>query len=137
MRGHTWKNIPGTYTASLGRTADARGEYVIDADGNDYFGPQFNGLLDLIDADPDGSSELVIHYRASGSYDPGHWGRTAEDAEPAGGDSETEFDFATIDGKRIPDTLGEALYDLHRDTIEKEAETIELPEREPPDRDDY
>lgn len=109
-------NVTGTFTIGLARSADVRGEIVIDEDGNDL---AFPGLLDLIPSgDPDDTAELVIGFRSKGYYDPGYIG-TPDDNQPPEGDDERTLESCTLAGRAVPPTLADQLFDFYADAIDE------------------
>ena len=63
--------------------------------------------------------ELTIEFLSSGYYTPAQTYGPPENCYPEEGDEERIFDRASIDGKEIPQEVGQKLFDLLTNEIDE------------------
>ena len=78
---------------------------------------------------------LTIHFLSSGYYDSGCTSGPPENCYPPEGEDERILDWIEADGQELPQDLAARLFEKFQDKVD--ALEMELPEYEPPERDDF
>ena len=126
-----WSGVQGQFSIELRLQPEVPFGYEVVRDWDDNTMPLAVQELRLL-IEGENGSELVIYFQDSGHYDPGcHYLRNGDPGYPPESSNERAYFMATLDKKRLPDDLGQRLFDALEDQINEvvlDAEDYDPPE---------